>query len=122
MRANTPPEHLRELRKEYKILTRRKRRNYDDQKGHAFIAQVVQEPTRFWKRFQKSKCSNKIRSKDTWQQYYGVLLSAKEMPTPVEISPPQLGMCNSDFKLKATLRDILLGEAAKALNVDITGK
>ena len=29
-------------------------------------------------------------------------------------------MCNSDFKLKATLRDILLSEAAKALNVDIT--
>ena len=86
MQANGLPWQLRDLKREYKILTRSKRRKYEDQKGHTFVTQVAKDSAQFWKRFRREQPCIKIRSRKIWQEYFETLLSETELATPLDIS------------------------------------
>ena len=124
MKDNGLSCQIRDLRREYKIVTRRKRRNYEDQQGHAFVSQVVEQPAKFWKRFRRGQPCNKIKSREVWFQYYKDLYSETELVTPSEHMTTQSGMNDSGledfYKVRGDLRGILLGETSKSLNVGIT--
>jgi hypothetical protein len=60
MKANGPPFEIRSLRKDYKLLIRKKRCNYEDQQDHAFVSQVVSQPAKFWKQFRRGQPCNTL--------------------------------------------------------------